>query len=236
MEAAAPKKTATKKKKPAATGAKGKAKKAATRTNKKASKPVQGATRLKSRRTILKGPSSAWIMFSNAERENLKTYHPNLDFGQQSQILSRKWKEMTEAQKQPYKLMHQEDRKRFLADKANLSEDDLKMLRTHKRNLKIKKKDRPRAGLSAYMFFVKSRRKELLASDPNLKFDQIGKRLGEIWATMDTAARAPFEQQSSEDKARQSVELQKWQQQVQAQKVQHKQQQTASAASSDLMT
>ena len=166
--------------------------------------------RLVARRTLLRGTSSAWILFSNAEREELKKSHPELTFGQQSQILSRKWGDMNEEAKKPFKDLHEADKQRFLADKANLTDDENRMLRQHKRKQKEKKKDKPKAGLSAYMFFVKDNRTSLVANNPGIKFDAIGKRLGEMWSLLPAAEKVPWEIKSAADKQRYERELAVW--------------------------
>ena len=60
----------------------------------------------------------------------------------------------------------------------------------------------PKKGLSAFMFFSKARRAEVLAQNPGIAFGEVGKKLGEAWKAATAEDKAPFEAQAAEDKLR----------------------------------
>jgi len=57
------------------------------------------------------------------------------------------------------------------------------------------------------MFFSKETRPKIVAENPDMKFGQIGKLIGEMWREMDEEARAPYQQMAEEDKGRYEREM-----------------------------
>jgi structure-specific recognition protein 1 len=60
----------------------------------------------------------------------------------------------------------------------------------------------PKKGLSAFMFFSKERRAQVVADNPGIAFGDVGKKLGEAWKALPVEERAPFEAQAAADKER----------------------------------
>ena len=52
------------------------------------------------------------------------------------------------------------------------------------------------------MFFTASEREKIKTANPELGFGEVSKKLGEMWKSMDTEARAPYETLATEDKKR----------------------------------
>ncbi|KAJ2907978.1 Non-histone chromosomal protein 6 [Coemansia aciculifera] len=71
---------------------------------------------------------------------------------------------------------------------------------------KKKPKTGPKRALSAYMFFSKDQRKTVQDENPDITFGQIGKILGDKWKSLSDAAKAPYNAQSEQDKARYAAE------------------------------
>ncbi|KAI9653785.1 MAG: Non-histone chromosomal protein 6 [Alyxoria varia] len=67
-----------------------------------------------------------------------------------------------------------------------------------------KKKDpnAPKRGLSAYMFFANDQRDKVRSDNPNMKFGEVGKVLGERWKALTDAQKAPYEKKAAADKKR----------------------------------
>lgn len=67
----------------------------------------------------------------------------------------------------------------------------------------------PKRALSAYMFFAKDKREEIIKKNPTLKSDisRVGKMIGEAWAKLSTAEKAPFDKKAAADKARYEKEI-----------------------------
>lgn len=67
--------------------------------------------------------------------------------------------------------------------------------------------NKPKRGLSAFMFFSTSRRPQLKKQNPNLAFGAVAKKIGEEWAKMSSSAKAKYEAMSTKDKARYKKEM-----------------------------
>ncbi|KAK1312914.1 FACT complex subunit SSRP1 [Acorus calamus] len=61
---------------------------------------------------------SAFMMFSNSERENLKKTNPGLSFTDVGRALGEKWKKMTASEKEPFEAMASADKKRYKDEMA----------------------------------------------------------------------------------------------------------------------
>ncbi|CAO1635030.1 unnamed protein product [Jaminaea pallidilutea] len=61
---------------------------------------------------------SAYMFFSQDQREKTKNDNPNATFGEIGRILGATWKEMSDAQKKPYIDMAERDKKRAEQEKA----------------------------------------------------------------------------------------------------------------------
>jgi hypothetical protein len=71
----------------------------------------------------------------------------------------------------------------------------------------VKDKNKPKRGLTAFMFFSKERRDALKVSDPKLEFGEIAKKIGAEWKTYDDKKKAKYVKLSDKDKARYLKEM-----------------------------
>eukprot|EP00128_Syssomonas_multiformis_P014526 Colp12_sorted_trinity150504_noHs@19589 len=74
------------------------------------------------------------------------------------------------------------------------------------------KKDpnKPKRKLPPYMFFCKENREKIKAENPDATFGQIGKLLGEKWASMTEKDKQPYVKKAEEDKKRYEKEIEKY--------------------------
>ncbi|KAI4840100.1 high mobility group protein B2 [Plasmodium brasilianum] len=83
-----------------------------------------------------------------------------------------------------------------------------------KKQNKKKKKDplAPKRALSAYMFYVKDKRLEIIKERPELAKDvaQVGKLVGEAWGQLSPAQKSPYEKKAQLDKVRYSKEIEEY--------------------------
>lgn len=80
-----------------------------------------------------------------------------------------------------------------------------------KKRVVRRKKDpnAPRRGLSAFMFFAKEKRLEIVNANPELKsqMTKVGKMVGEAWGKLQPEERKRFEDMAAQDKARYLTEM-----------------------------
>ncbi len=85
--------------------------KSSTSTTKRASKSKKDPA-------APKRPLSAYMFFSQDQRERVKQANPEAGFGDVGRLLGAKWKEMSDAEKKPYNDMANRDKARAEAEKA----------------------------------------------------------------------------------------------------------------------
>ncbi|KAI7875292.1 hypothetical protein K492DRAFT_136696 [Lichtheimia hyalospora FSU 10163] len=61
---------------------------------------------------------SAYMFFSQANRQKVKDENPDASFGEIGKLLGAKWSKMSEDEKKPYIAKAEEDKKRYEAEKA----------------------------------------------------------------------------------------------------------------------
>lgn len=61
---------------------------------------------------------SAYMFFSQDNRDKVRNDSPDASFGEVGRLLGARWKEMTDAQKQPYKDMAERDKVRASNEKS----------------------------------------------------------------------------------------------------------------------
>lgn len=73
-----------------------------------------------------------------------------------------------------------------------------------------KQQGEPKKPLSAYMFYVKENRAKLVKDNPNLSFGEVGKRLGEMWASLTPDEKAQYVELNRKDKDRYADAKKEW--------------------------
>merc|ERR1712066_1107880 len=62
--------------------------------------------------------------------------------------------------------------------------------------------NKPKKNLSAFMFFSKDMREEVVADNPDASFGEIGKLLGAAWKDLSAKDKKPYEAKAEKDKKR----------------------------------
>ncbi|KAK4048425.1 Non-histone chromosomal protein 6 [Microbotryomycetes sp. JL201] len=76
------------------------------------------AARTKKDPNAPKRPLSAYMHFSQQNREQVKSDNPEASFGELGKLLGGKWKEMSDSEKKPYVDMAEKDKARYEKEKA----------------------------------------------------------------------------------------------------------------------
>lgn len=64
------------------------------------------------------------------------------------------------------------------------------------------KEGKPKRGRCAFMFFCTEKRPEVTKKYPDLKFTEVGKKLGEMWRSLGEESKEPYKQKALKDKER----------------------------------
>ncbi|CAO1615720.1 unnamed protein product [Parajaminaea phylloscopi] len=86
---------------------------------KKTAAPAPAKKGTKKDKSAPKRALSAYMFFSQDQRERTKSENPTATFGEIGRILGATWKEMSDAQKKPYIDMAERDKKRAEDEKAS---------------------------------------------------------------------------------------------------------------------
>ena len=151
-----------------------------------------------------------WIAYISAVRAEKRPEHADLSFGDLCKILSPVWKAMSREEKQPYITAYERDKVRYNQQVANLSDEDKKILRAHKRRKRTLRAGKPKAVVSAYMLYVCKARAGVVAANPSISFPEIGRTLGAQWRQLGDAERKEFLDQSQLDRSRYEKEMREW--------------------------
>lgn len=154
-----------------------------------------------------KNPRSAYILFSNVERENVKNENPKMTPKEIMKELGKKWKEADEDEKEKYRELAKEDKERFDEEMKNyvpVEEEDT----GDKKKRKKKAKNSPKNASGPYIFFCKEEREKIKKELPDLKSQEILKELGQRWKLIkDTDKVKKYQEMAEVDKERFKEEM-----------------------------
>lgn len=106
--------------------------------------------------------TSAYMFFVKDQHSIVSKQNPGLKMTEISGILGKKWKSLSEEEKETYQ------------EQANKAP----------RKAKLEKQvssQKPKRGLNAYMKFAQQQRSNVLSQDSSLKITEVSKKLGEMW-------------------------------------------------------
>lgn len=158
----------------------------------------------------IKYPRSSWIHFCKDKKEALKSSNPGITFGDISKKLGPLWKSLSHTERGAYRKLYENDKKRYQDEIRGLDKDEKSALRVLKLEKKKKRRERPTAFLSSYMFFATSNRARIIhehAGSGGISFQEIGRKLGEKWNKMTPEEREPFVEKSRRDRERYTIEM-----------------------------
>jgi hypothetical protein len=181
-------------------------------TKKKTKKPKKKIIKKKlpAKRTIVKSARSVWISFLSKVRAEKRPEHENLSFGELCKLLSPIWKNMSVEDKAPFTETYEMDKARYRAQILNLTDEEKKILRAHKRIRRKRKAGKPKSAVSAYMLSVTALRPDVVANNPTISFQEIGRELGRRWRAMTEDDRAVYTADAKIDRKRYDDEMIAW--------------------------
>ena len=139
-----------------------------------------------------KKPQSSFFIFLNKSREVCKKSHPELDHKQVTIHISGQWKSMTEQQKAEYSNLADEERAKYeIQLKAFYESDAFKSYQEKKERMSP-----PKKPMTAFFFYLGSRREAVLKLNPGIKVWEIAALASEEWKHIDEKEKSCFEAQA----------------------------------------
>lgn len=148
---------------------------------------------------------TAFMWYSKERRGPIKTAEPTLAFGDIAKKIGVEWAAMKDGQKKKFEKLASKDKARY--------EEEMKDYTPPEGGVPAKKKKRkkdpnaPKRSKSAFMFFAKERRPELVKSNPKWSFGEFGRKMGEEWRSMSDKKKAKYNNQAAADKVRYAKEM-----------------------------
>ena len=137
---------------------------------------------------------SAFIVFSNENRDQVKQDKPNAKFADIGRELGKRWHALSDEEKKKYSkssnnkksIKHKSSRKQAKEEEEeetssfNCAKDCVAAPRKQNNT----RKQRRRGGPSAFIAFSNEKREEVKQANPKATFGELGKRLGKMWQAL----------------------------------------------------
>lgn len=144
-----------------------------------------------------KRASTAWIFYTTETRPKVHDENPDKKMTELTTIMSEMWRNLTDEDKEPYRIMEGNDRKRYKQEKEEYdSNSDTNSDSNSDSDTKKKKKDpnAPKRNINAFFHFGKVIR----AKDPDVKYT--ASALKKLWTELDD--KSEFQELANSDKER----------------------------------
>mmetsp|Transcript_2821 Transcript_2821/g.4422 ORF Transcript_2821/g.4422 Transcript_2821/m.4422 type:complete len:384 (-) Transcript_2821:202-1353(-) len=163
---------------------------------------------------------TAYLLYQNAMRDQIRQKHPAATFGELSKITSAMYKELTPEELALWKQRERESKEQYDLemekytpppgfDEKGLRMQDEDIVLGLKRRKKMSQRKRqlkppgaPTRPRGSYVFFTFDARPRLLAEQPNVGFREMGCILGEQWRNLSSEEKQKYVDMAAEDKRR----------------------------------
>jgi len=163
-----------------------------------------------------KRPLTAYMLFSQEKRADIKNNNPNVSFGEIGKLLGQAWQQLSPEDRKPFeenakvaKAKYLDDMKEYKEKHPEGSDEERPKKRQKKGKGSRKKKDKnaPKKPCSAFFWFSKEQRPLIKEKNPNATFGDMGKLIGEAWRALTEEDKKPYAQKATEDKQRYQIEM-----------------------------
>jgi len=138
---------------------------------------------------------TAYQLFSDSIRLDVKKENPNIDFGETTKLISKKWSELKEKDKdkvnywinesETYNEKEKEKHNELLVVKAIQDEEKLEE-KEKEEDLELKQKSKKKKEVTPFDKFKKKERKNVMKNNPDIASDRdlISQKLNELWKSL----------------------------------------------------
>ncbi len=145
-----------------------------------------------------KRASPAFILFSNAERENVKRDHPDVPKADTCRILGEKWKAADADTKGKYAALYAENK--IKADEARMMYTGPISLPTKEMRNAKSDPNAPKRACSAFILFSNAERENVKRDHPDAPKADANRLLGEKWKAADADTKGKYAALYAENK------------------------------------
>ncbi|GAB5366178.1 hypothetical protein AAMO2058_001122500 [Amorphochlora amoebiformis] len=148
---------------------------------------------------------SAWVYFSKQEWAKVKADNPDMDFATVGRAVSERWKALSVEEKEPFFKSQKADAARYKREKAAAVEGTLKRDGDADQEEKVSK-GKIKQVKSAWIYFSKDTWPKVKAENPDASFQQIGRKVGELWKSLTQEEKRPYIMKQQADAERYRAE------------------------------
>ncbi|XP_055488291.1 high mobility group protein B2a [Leucoraja erinacea] len=149
-----------------------------------------------------RGKMSSYAYFVQTCREEHKKKHPeaSVNFTEFSKKCSERWRTMSNKEKSKFEDLAKNDKVRYDREMKNFVPE---------KGDKKRKKDpnAPKRPPSAFFIFCSEKRPKIKSESPGLSIGDVAKKLGELWSTVQSKDKQPYEQKASKLKEKYEKEV-----------------------------
>ena len=148
---------------------------------------------------------TAFMWYSKERRGPIKEAEPKLAFGEIAKKIGLEWGSLNDKKKVKFEKLAVKDKARY--------EEEMKGYTPPEGGVAAKKKKRkkdpnaPKRSKSAFMFFAKERRPQLVEANPKWTFGEFGRKMGEEWRGMSDKKKGKYNNEAAADKVRYAKEM-----------------------------
>lgn len=151
-----------------------------------------------------KGRMSPYAFFVQERRAQYRQKGQEVKFTEFSKECADLWRGMNEDQKKKYVKYADADRERYRSEMAQYKPP------AGRGSKKKKDPNMPKRAVSGFFFFCGEKRPKLKEQNPQATVGEIAKQLGAAWKIMTPEQKAPYEQQSKDDRKRYEREMEQY--------------------------
>lgn len=146
---------------------------------------------------------SAFMFYSNARREGVKSENPDIKFTEIAKVIGAEWKDMSDRAKKQYQAEAAQDKVRYDAEMEKYT-PAAGYTATGIMRGKGRKKDpnAPKRATSGYLFFCKDKRPSVREANPGVKMTDIAKLLAVEWNKASDKEKEGYNAKHAADKVR----------------------------------
>lgn len=143
-----------------------------------------------------KKPQTAYFLFMNQKRVEVKEADPSLTFGTLTKKLTEMWRGLDDEARKVYDDLAIKDKERYQAE-------------MEAKGLAKKRADQgaPKKPRTAFILYSTEAREQLKKSEPDLKQTDILKRIGQLWAELEEDKKQEWTEKSEADRKRYEKEM-----------------------------
>ena len=155
----------------------------------------------------------AYMLYANAERENVKAERPDLTHREILTELGVRWRNLDTAAKAPYESLAAEERVRYQTEIAKWREENPEPKEDkalERRRRRKKEEGAPKRAQTAFLYFANDVRQAVREEMPEKSHKEVLAFLGERWKAMPEEEKRPYLASAEADRARYHAEMVEW--------------------------